>query len=205
MIWIPSCFQLFRLSVKKAYFYRHVIRDFSRTLPGTDPLMMDVTGTYTECSCCVFSWMCAQREAFHGFWMAFSWRVVQEGEGILRKLWQVRILVIRLLWPMQCCMTDFDFTDGLSNPELDFLHVTAAEQLQISPHRRPHCLFMGKYSLICSYPALSLSKWLEVFNLGRTQSSIFCCEMAERVFVPGGGACWCRCLLWLWKECSADT
>lgn len=51
----------------------------------------------------------------------------------------------------------FDFTDGLSNAELDFLHVIAAEQLQISPHRRPHFLFLGKYSLICSYPVLSLS------------------------------------------------
>lgn len=50
-----------------------------------------------------------------------------------------------------------DFTDGLSHAELGFLHVTAAEQLQVSPHRRPHCLFLGKYSLICSYPALSLS------------------------------------------------
>lgn len=28
----------------------------------------------------------------------------------------------------------FDFTDGLSNAELDFLHVIAAEQLQVSPH-----------------------------------------------------------------------
>lgn len=51
----------------------------------------------------------------------------------------------------------FDFTDDLSHAELDFLHVTAAEQLQVSPHRRPHCLFLGKYSLICSYPALSVS------------------------------------------------
>lgn len=51
----------------------------------------------------------------------------------------------------------FDFTDGLSNAELDFLHVIAAEQLQLSPHRRPHCLCLGKYSLICSYAALFLS------------------------------------------------
>lgn len=40
-----------------------------------------------------------------------------------------------------------------------------------------------------------------MFNLG----SIFCCEMAEGVVVPGDGACWRRCFLWHWKECSADT
>lgn len=133
-----------------------------------------------------------------GFGMAFSWRPVQGGEGILRKLWQVQIRIIRLLWSV-CVLPDRsvpDFTDGYSNAEFSFLDLTAVAGLQGSPHTMSHCLFMGKYSLNCLYPALchclSLVKWVEVLHLGRMQSNIRCCEMAERMWVAGGGACWRR-------------
>lgn len=84
----------------------------------------------------------AQREGFHGFPMAFSRRPVQEGEGILRQLWQVQILIIRLLWPVSVLpdRSVFDFSDGYSNAEVNFLDLTAVDPALIagvSPHNVP--------------------------------------------------------------------
>ena len=73
----------------------------------------------------------------------------------------------------------------------------AGAWLEVSPHAVSDCLFMGKYSPNCLYPALchrlSLVKWVgKVFCLGRIQSKMSCCEMAGRAFVSGRGACWRR-------------
>lgn len=93
----------------------------------------------------------------------------------------------------------FDFTDGYSNEYA----LTGGVS-----HTMSHCLFMSKYTLNCLYPALCLSvslvKWAEVFLLGRIESNIGCCAMAERAFVSELAALG-SCLVWLSEECSAET